>query len=423
MTTPNEPQLHRAGGLSIAQALLFSVTIIPAGCLLLYSLGVLYILRIFTTDSLGPMLLSPFLVLIFLFYQTAPSRARSLPMLRGLTKFDTSAIGGEPGFGPPIPKNKICDFCGMEFGGEVCGICGRAMCDGCFPVRHPIQACRECLVCPICRSRQVWLSCCICGKWVCPDCFENHLCIECASKRVFGKGADSPAAPVSPRRLILEPMVALSDAVCHELTSYAKELLAGAVLRLGDRRDILDVGFTVIAVSPITGGALSVDPNTVVSLVNRRGRDARLRMIRRSSNWPICFVEGCHFAIGRRCVSCSRFVCPNHSSFCASCKKILCFECANEGLCKFCWNLKLGIRPKVSFREIARVLFRLYWLIPIWVIFISVFYYGEFLESVNPSLRPLISFGIIVAGPILAILYPLIRTLRRRSDEMSGGKE
>ena len=343
--------------------------------------------------------------------------------MRGLTKYDTSEIR-KPGFGPPIPKNRLCDFCGMEFGGEVCNICGRAMCDGCYPVRHPIPTCRECVVCPICRSRQVWLSCCICGKWVCPDCFENHLCIECACKRVVEKANSIPATPSPARRLILEPLVAVSDAVCQEITPYAKKLLTGAVVRLGDRKAILDLGFTVIAVSPITGGALSVDPNTVVSLVNRRGRDARLGMIRKSSNWPICFADGCDFAIGRRCVSCSRFVCPNHSSFCANCKKILCFECAQEGLCKFCWNLlKLGIRPRLSLRELARILFRLYWLIPIWMIFISVFYYGESLESVNPSLRPLISFGIIVAGPILAILYPLIRTLRRRSDEMSSRKK
>ena len=415
--------MHRAVGLSVAQILLFSLTVVPAACLLLYSLGVLYMLRVFTTDSLGPMLLSPFLILIFLFYQTVPGRTRSLPLMRGLTKLDTSGIGGQPGFGPAIPKIKLCDFCGMEFGGEVCGICGRVMCDGCFPIRHPIQACPECVVCPICRSRQVWLSCCICGKWVCPDCFKNHLCIECACKRVVKKDTDNAAAPVSAGRLILEPIVDVSDAVCREITPYAKELFAGAALRLGDRRDILNVGFTVIAVSPITGGALSVDSNTVVSLVNRQARDARRRTIRKSSNWPICFVEGCDFAIGRRCVSCSRFACPNHSDFCANCKKILCFECAKEGLCKFCWNLKLGIRPKVSFREIARVLFRLYWLVPIWMIFISVFYYGEFLESVNPSLRPLVSFGMIVAGPILAILYPLIKTLRRRSDEMSGGRK
>jgi len=338
-------------------------------------------------------------------------------MIRGPTK------GPDPynlfgGGGEHVEKTRLCDFCGMEFGGERCNICGRTMCDSCWSKSSPYQRCLECLCCPICRSGTADHPCTICGKIVCKECISAGVCIECASKRLATSAVAVEHGKVG-SRVILEPVLPLSNAICEAIAKTAKQAVMGSSVRLGRIVNALGSQFKVVAVSPLTLGEVAVGERTVVSLVNRDERDARLRTIRKSSNWPICFVDGCDFAIGRKCVSCSRFVCPNHSSFCVDCKKILCFECAKEGLCKFCWNVKLGIRPRLSFRELARVLFRLHWLIPIWMIFIFVFYYGEFLESVNPSLRPLVSFGMIVAGPVLAILYPLIRTLRRRSGEVS----
>jgi hypothetical protein len=215
----------------------------------------------------------------------------------------------------------------------------------------------------------------------------------------------------------------VSNALCQEITPYAKDLLLGAGLRLGESLSILDVQFRIVAVSPIASVVLSVDRNTVVSLVNREERDATLRVIRENAGWPVCFVEGCDFAIGRRCVSCSRFVCPNHSGFCVKCEKIVCHHCAKEGMCEFCYGvLVLGRpRPSVSFMEVLRSM-KSYVPALLLLTFIGILFYGESLDSLSPLLRPAVVIATILAGPFYIVASVLRRSKRKHATVGKGHK-
>jgi hypothetical protein len=210
--------------------------------------------------------------------------------------------------------------------------------------------------------------------------------------------------------VILEPLNRMSDALCRSINDIARQSMAGVTVGIGDVVTILDTPQKVVAISPAKLGRVNVNDYTVVSVVNREERDGRLRSIRKETGFPVCFAEECDYSIGRRCVSCSRFVCPNHSELCSECGKIVCDECMERNLCKFCYDVKILGKPlpSITLMEIIRPL-RVYVPALYFIIFLAVFYYGESLDSIHPLLRPMVFILILLSAPLYVLVSGLVR--------------
>ena len=371
-------------------------------------------LGIWTTYSTSLAIVATvFLVLVMLY---APSERTSLRMPRGSTKL-SGAFPGDMGFQWSASKDSLCDFCGAGWAAEICHMCGRRMCERCWPLisREP-TFCRDHLSCHICGRENVGgqhysagcASCLICGNYVCQKCFHDGLCLECATD-MMSRGSWQGKQPREKSQvletLILEPLEDVSNEVCRRLGGKLGDLLRGREMATGLELEVLGLRMRVAQVLPMSGGVVAVKTQT--NLLNRGSRDEELRRLREKSVFFVCYYPGCDYIIGRFCCVCLRPACPNHSTRCKTCGCPVCEDHIVEGECTRCIPRPIAEGTMATVREILGPLKVPVVAIISTYVMLSVIFYNEPLREINPGL-PLIIFLLYMVVPLIYVGFNLL---------------